>query len=1195
MRIKQLQISGFKSFCDQTRISFDSEVTAVVGPNGCGKSNIVDAIRWALGEQSAKNLRGRAMDDVIFNGSDSRSQQAMAEVTVTFDNTDGLSDPAYVNFSEIAVTRRLHRDGTSEYIINKTPCRLMDITNLFLGTGGGARAYSIIEQGRIGLIVSSRSEDRRNMIEEAAGITKYKAARRKAERRMDQTRQNLARITDIINEIERNLASLNRQAKKAQRFKRYRAEQTDLDLYIASHRYLELRAQGLVIKESLQEQEASYETGKNALAATETRVETLRLDERDTQSRLDEKTAQGYEINKEIQVLENEVRHLVEAVGRYQMQEASAAEQVTAARQQLQEIGDESQLLLEQIARIEKERANATTSHEALALQADQAKDRLETLADEHNAGRDQVSRARARQAASKSAIENLGQRMDDIQLRIATIQEERDAVTKNAEALTQQASLLSEKKAEVEQQLSSARETEEREAEMLDQLNHQVDTCDEERLAVRDALQAKLSRKASLEEVMKGLESHDRAVRDAVALLDKDDRGLLEGLLIDAIECPERYEKALAAALGDRLQALIVRDRNAGFELLEFLKEQDMGRVAVLAKDGLVPNPVSDTLALDTEMVLGPLVDFLTIDTEAIGFTEPLLAGVFVVETLEQAKHLWNASNGQAAFVTLDGQLLEITGVMRGGRSGSAGADLLKQKRQVRELTDEIETLTRRRDELEERFEVLKEELAIRKGAGDLARQDAQAQEIALAEVRKDNVRAVEDLERLGQRFETIEREIAHQGEMLAQARIDRERAIEEEEKSRIEIDTLEASLVDQNAKIEACRSEADRLSAAVSDLRVQLAALEQQWQNAIDRKRQLETTCADVEKNVAKMVDHRRLTASEIGRAAGQAFLQRERLNLKLDENIVVTEKIEALREAQRLAAAEVAGAEADQKAQRAGVEALATEISELKMGDREVALDMDHLFKRVADRNGCDLLRVIGDYHLRSIPGEDTRARIDELSHLIDRMGPINLAAIDEFESESKRCEELAAQKTDLDQALEDLQRSIDRMDRDSRRRFRETFDDINEKFKEIFPRLFKGGRAELLLTDPSDMLHSGVDIAAQPPGKRLGNVELMSGGEKALTAVALLFAIFLHRPSPFCILDEVDAPLDEANVDRFIDIVHQMCDRSQFIIITHSKLTMERSDTLYGVTMEEPGVSKMVSVRLNTVSQAIAANG
>ncbi len=1192
MRIKKINISGFKSFCDSTQVVFDHSVTAVVGPNGCGKSNIVDAVRWALGEQSSKNLRGKAMEDVIFSGSESRGPQSVAEVTITFDNTDGLSHSSYLDFSEIAVTRRLHRDGTSEYLINNTPCRLMDITDLFLGTGGGARAYSIIEQGRIGLIVSARSEERRGIIEEAAGITKYKSARRLSERRMDKTRQNLLRVTDVVNEMERTISSLNRQAKKTERYKRYRAEQTDLELQVASHRYLELRAEKMVAEEMLATKQEELVDTRNAFSATEARVSSMRLDEHSTRSNLDEIQASGYDIDNKIQVIENEIKHLKDAMDRHRVEETQAAEQQALAFKQREEMRDEATLLLKQMDRVERDGEATTTRLSDLSTRAEQARYQLKGLAEDHDAKREGISRARARQAAAVSAVENLDRRIEDTEARAKSAHEEHASLSQQAETLTSQASQLKERTLEIEERLNTIRSTEVQEKEIFGRLGQEVEACDEERRRIRDDLQTQTSRRASLKELMSSLESHDNAVREAVAMVDEGDEILLNGLLIDSVECPERFEQALGAALNDRLQALCVEDRNVGLQLLAMLKERDMGRVTVVALNGS-NNNVQDA-SVDDPNVLGPLFGFLKVAPAVKDVMQGLLSGVFVVERLSEAEQLFQANDKKAAFVTLDGQYLEDNGTMRGGRASSLGADLLGNKRRIRELSVEIDSLSALHDDIEQRFEALKEDLNFRRDAGEKARQDAQEQEIVLAEVRRDSVRATDDYDLLSQRSISMEQEIAHQEEMLAQARADQEQAVVDGKEAQIEIETLEHLLNEQSSEIESCQKKSEELAQATGDLRVQQAGLDQQRQNILERQAQLKRALEEIDKSLKQAEQKRTSAFAEVGISAGEAFRQKEQLISLLDEAEHTKAQVEALRHELDEKEARLTEVEAEAKTIRAEADDIAGEVSELQIRERESGLAITHLLESMQTHNDVNLLRVLGDYHLRPLSGQEEKARIEELQRLVNRMGPINLAAIEEFQRESKRYEELTVQKTDLEQALEDLERAIARMDKDSKARFKETFEDVNRRFREIFPRLFEGGSARLDLTDPNDLLHTGVDIVAHPPGKRPSNIELLSGGEKALTAVSLLFAIFLHRPSPFCILDEVDAPLDEANVGRFNETVRQMTDRSQFILITHSSLTMEMSDTLYGVTMEEPGVSKMVSVRLNTPDQAKAVN-
>ena len=1193
MRIKRLDISGFKSFCDHTRILFDSSLTAVVGPNGCGKSNIVDAIRWGLGEQSPKNLRGKGMDDVIFNGSSTRGPQSMAEVVVTFDNNDGLSHPNYVEFPEIAVTRRLHRDGSSEYLINNTPCRLRDITELFLGTGGGARAYSIIEQGRIGLIVSSRSEDRRAMIEEAAGITRFKKARILASRKMDQTRQNLLRITDVITEMERSLSSLKRQAKKAERYKRYAGEQRDLELYSAGHRYLELRATAMVARAALGDAHVDANRAREDLETMEARVEKTRLEEAEVRNVLEERKARAYELDNSVGMIESEIKHLGETMGRVARDGEALTEQESEAAQRMEALEEERRVLVERLGALEQDAMVTRARREEAEKRARESRESLVQLGKEFDAKRDHLSRARARVAAATSARDNLDRRLAEGRERLGAARDQRRAVETTVVDLSARMSSMERVSSVARSDLETARGTARDEDLAYEVLKDKIDDCDTERQKVRDDLQGKSSRLGSLEEMRSGLERHDRAVREAVQALEESHGASFEGLLVDFIECPGDYEVALAAALADRLQGLVTSDHEAGMSLLEWLKDRDLGRVTALPMSGTLPRE-RGRAEVDDEAVVGRLMDHLEVDGRVAGLVDNLLGGVYLVGDVEDARRLWEKYDGAATFVTTGGQLIDAGGTMRGGRPTSPGSDLLGQKRQIRELEHEVRFLQARHEELEERFTALKEELLRRKEAAEKAKQEAQSQEFILAEANKDRERAREDLQGARARLEEMDSEIEHQLRRVREMVSDLDVATAEMAGSEAAVESLEARVKEHADEIEARREETDRLAAAAADARVKEAQFEQQHRSALERSSQIEEATLEIESRKDRFARRKAEGARDMGKAAGMLVRQRELLGEALDLSEVAREEVGEAAKSLDSASADLVSVEGELKKLRAVSEEFGARLSDLRMEVQQAELDVAHLLDGVSEKHDIELLKVLGDYHMRPSPGEEVALRIEELKRLIDRMGPINPAAIDEYEETRERYETKVEQKADVEQALEDLEGAISRMDKDSRRLFKETFEIVNEKFQKIFPRLFMGGQAKLVLTDPSDMLTTGVDIVAQPPGKKLQNIELMSGGEKALTAVSLLFAIFLYRPSPFCLLDEVDAPLDEANVKRFVEMVRELTDRSQFIVITHSKVTMEGSDALYGVTMQEPGVSKMVSVRLIHSVESAAVN-
>lgn len=1193
MKIKSLDISGFKSFCDRTKVLFDNSLTAVVGPNGCGKSNIVDAIRWALGEQSAKNLRGKGMGDVIFNGSESRGPQSMAEVTITFDNTDGLSHPLYIDYPEIAITRRLHRDGASDYLINKTPCRLKDVTELFMGTGGGARAYSIIEQGRIGLIVSSRSEDRRSMIEEAAGITRFKKARQTAQRKMEQTRQNLLRITDVVQEMGRSLENLKRQARKAERYNRYADEQRDTELYVYSHKYLEFLAAGKTAALALETARRDHDSLRNSFEAAEARIEGFRVDEANARNDLERAKQKALEVDNEISVLESEVRHLEDALNRIKREEASLIEQELESESRLASNADERQVLQHRLGALQDDFHSMATSKEEVERRAEDARLRLTELGKEFDEKRDRMSRCRARIAASQSAFDSYNYRIEEAESRLEVTKSERRTLEEQILGLSALTQSFEEKFSATQAELDSLRQIARTEGETYENLREQVSLCDEERLRVKDELTIKSSRLESLQEVNESMGRHDNGVKQAVDALSEEAQNFFSGMLVDYIQCPKEYELPLAVVLADKLQGLVTADYSVGMDMLAWLKERDLGRVTALSMEThLLSSEVCNNI--DDFAIVGRLSDVVSVDSQIKVAVDNMLSSVFVVSDEAAALRLWQTYKGKAAFVTPDGQFLDSNGVLSGGRAGTPGADLLEQKREIRELEAAVETLGRLHEDLEVRFETLKDEMQRRQQSAEKARLDAQRTEFVLTEVDKDKARAFEDLENVTARNANLDRDFANQSEQLEKMCVERDRVAKEMDDATREIDSLQRIIEEQSELIAGCRDEADRLASEVTDAKIREAKFRQQHESAVERSQQIVAIEQEVGSQLERISRRKISIVSEIGKTAGVIVATKENLSNRLDGIDALSKDVEAHARILDERSQMLGEATLLFKEQRGHSDTAANKVTDLQMAVQKAQSDISYLLSNVREKHDVDLERILGDYHWRPLPGRAVFERIEELKGLISRMGSINPAAIEEYAEMQERYDEKTEQKSDVEQALEDLESAIAKMDKDSKRMFSETFEAINTKFQEIFPRLFKGGHACLQLTDPDDALNTGVDIVASPPGKKLRAIELMSGGEKALTAVSLLFAIFMQRPSPFCLLDEVDAPLDDANIGRFIDMVREMTDRSQFVIITHSKITMEGADALYGVTMQEPGVSKMISVNLVHKENVQAAN-
>ncbi len=1183
MHIKKLEICGFKSFVDRTVIHFDHDMIGVVGPNGCGKSNVVDSIRWVMGEQSAKALRGKAMGDVIFNGSETRPQAGFAEVTITFDNTDpkmAQSLPLhYRDFAEISVTRRLYRgDGSNDYFINKVPARLRDVTDVFLGTGVGRKAYSIVEQGKIGLIVSARPEDRRILIEEAAGITKYKARKRQAENKMHLTRQNLTRVNDIVSEIERQLESLKRQSAKAQRYIRYRDELDDLVLWEASHRLLELTAVIDVAARQRDEADDRVRTERAALETRDAELETLRATTKEAEV-LAEQTQQ------DVFVSDNEVREHQTRIERASDRFGHLSERLDLDREEQHGLEAKAGSLTGERASLQQELAEALAEQAREKDLASEEESTLDTLRGESRRADERVDQLRRREAKvaqriarAEAEVGSYAQRegeMEQRALRLETeharLEGERGGLHLRCHELADRAKMLENRK----RALCDARDALQQE---LPALREASKVAQRELEAARQRFQKRQSRLKALEELEQRMDGLGQGVRRLLATGDH----ALSGILADRIEVPAEMTAALGGLIGDRLQCVIVEDVDRALGLLRGLAQDRHGRATI------IPRRASAPLAkpsLNDPGVVGLVIDQLHFADEDAGVVHALVGDAVLVKSSDDALRLRDAL-GHCDLVTLDGTVFHVDGRITGGAGDAFAAGMLEQKREIRELRDE---LAHESEDLEATTAAVEDQahrLAQMQDALDEAKAQAHEAEIAM-------VTGQQDLQRLEQQQSLVARrhaEVSREVNDVVSAQTEARQAFELTRRSLLGAHSqhtlLRVALADAEATARNARETLSRNQASYTERKVQLAGINERVsasQRSIER---LERELDELSRRIAALEVDRTRSAQEAGRVAAEMVIARASL-------------VEARREAREAQAAferarlglddarhSLGIREAELRELRNALDALSTQLIEHQMNHQRLELEREHLYEAIAERfRGLELNRVVGDYHARPLVTDGDRKRIKELTQLIDRMGSVNLDAVKEHEEAKERFAYYTEQRDDLDKALADLEAAIEQMNLESTRLFKHAFEGINWRFKEIFPKMFRGGKAELRLNNPDDLLETGIEILAQPPGKRLGNLELMSGGEKAFTAVSLLLAIFRYKPSPFCILDEVDAPLDDANVGRYVEALRAMTDRSQFIIITHSKRTMEAVDVLYGVTMQDAGVSKLVGVRVN----------
>jgi len=1184
MRLKALEISGFKSFADKTVLNFTSDVTAIVGPNGCGKSNVVDALRWAMGEQSARYLRGQTMEDVIFNGSERLAPIGMAEVTALLDNADHSAPGDYRAFSEIAVTRRLFRSGESEYSINRVPCRLRDIVELFLGTGVGNKSYSIIGQGRVEELVNAKPEDRRRIIEEAAGTSRFKRRRQAAERKMEQTRQNLLRVNDILLEVERQLRKIELQAKRAERYRNLREQLQDKDL-----RWAAVRRQGFEREIAERGAEmAAVDDRITSLTATvrareaeneRGRAELLELDGEigASQERLYQLRLEVSGEEQRIEFLEREENELTVTIERLEaeaLDTGARLERVSAEIAELEKASEEfarvSERESERVERADEEAAGLRTRITALQEELERERevlvDRLadhSRLANARQAHEERLERLKAESTGKESERKSVGH-------ELGALEDQRSRGSEELEQCEARASRMEQDLRRVDSDLEGARSA--------------LAEREEGLARVKEELQESRSVLGSLETLQRNFEGYQDGVR--AVMLKHQDSGASDGVcgvVADFIEAPEEMEKVLTAVLGERLQYVVVQGHEEGVEAIEYLKRESAGRGGFIPRrferhgGGAPAAPAGPD-------VIAPLLGLVQVKDGYREVADYLLGDVAVVKDLETGLGLWRANGFSHSLVTLDGEVIDPMGVVTGGSVQSLEGNPISRRRRVNELRETVlagEEQVRRQEGLvaESRCESQRLEAARERLTEDV-------RDLAVARVRLEQelLRTDRDIARIRQDLATIDQELSNAStEVVAlnEAMAATDAAMAESARDRTAMEARLQELKDARQRSE---HELHAAETRLTESRVGAAEARERAENSRSNLRNR----VSLRDDLAAQLDGRKTRVAEMSRRAVEmktsAIESRSRAEAMKARLLEAESEVAERQGAYQKLSARVREVEEAVHLIRPDIEARQQDKARLQLSQSEKSMELRRLGDEVREKYGAELTEVFPATDEEAASAGELQEEVAELRDRLHRMGEVNLAAIGEFEELTERSRFMTGQREDLERSMALLQQTITKLNRICRHRFKQSFEEINREFQTVFPRLFDGGTASLTLTDENDFLETGVDIVAQPPGKKLQSISLLSGGEKALTAVSLLFAIFLTKPSPFCFLDEVDAPLDDVNLERFIDIVKEMTGLSQFMIITHNKRTMLAADVLYGVTMEDPGVSKLVSVEM-----------
>ena len=1201
MRIKKLEIVGFKSFKDRTVIHFDQGITGIVGPNGCGKSNIVDALVWVMGEMSAKHLRGANMSDVIFAGAEGYAPLGMAEVSLTLENDGGPFPVKYMKFSEVMITRRLHRDGESEYLVNKEPARLRDIHEIFMDTGAGSKGFSIIEQGAIGKIITAKPEDRRTLIEEAAGITKFKVRKRESQRKLVSTDQNLLRLQDILGEQKRQLDSLERQAQRADRYRTLKRELQEKEILVSSKNYLALHTESEQLRaevESAREQEAGW-GGK--VSGMEADLAAMRLQSVEAEKQVENLQMAHQAALTETQTLEFTIREL-----NFEIEQARRNKEMTGS---ILEQSQARKIALEmELKQLEENLASAK-------VKAAQVSEQYQAKAAELSTIQARISELDMQLTSERREMLTVSQSETHLDVKYQSLSEKTSEQNDRLEQLRQIALELQSQQGEFEKRRNQTFAKLEGERQMqLDimkdvenfQANHEilarnVSEKQEELTRFKDSLNEVASRLYGLENLQAGFEGFEEGVKQ-VMLWQRSkgevhaDGSVSPGSLrpvAEIVEVPEKFELAMEAALGSRLQLLVSESGETALNALDYLKTSTKGRSSFVASDWQINREDGTTAELKAQAgVEAILSDVVNMPEEKRALVQPFFQSVVVVDSIRTALGL-RPRFADRTFVTLEGDCLSADGVLTGGTAEAADSGLLKRRREIKELSQQREEWAGKLalaklslEKLEAKSKQVGEEL-------ENARKRHIEKEVLVAELKKDLERAENELQNstvaLQRQQNDVSREEATAMKLQAEMQDVNSRLVEIRERRM----SLETKVAELDREFQSSRTGVDELQKLVTNLQIESSTSAKDVESMQARFDLLNRSLGEIQEQVQKMSSESDRSTETLN--VNQVLVEQRKLELEqsIEKTQELAKTLAASRDAYEQVHSKVRAQETALSEIHTSHHQLQSRMNEASLRLEQVKMKEQYLIDQINERYMISLPDRAQEFGSAEIDVVAMESEVNELKAKLNKIGEVNLSSIEEYEDLHKRHEFLDQQYKDLIEAKEQLKKVIDRINRICSRRFKETFEAVNERFTKVFPVLFGGGEARLILVEDPENGEMGIDIVSRPPGKKLQNVSLLSGGEKALTAVSLIFSIFLVKPSPFCLLDEVDAPLDDANVFRFNDLVKEMAKRSQIIIVTHNKHTMKVNNTLYGVTMEEKGVSKMVSVSLEQAEKVAIA--
>ena len=1180
MYLKQLDLLGFKSFANKTTVHFSDGVTAIVGPNGCGKTNILDAVRWVLGEQRVSLLRGSKMEEVIFNGTRDVKPLGMSEITMTLVNDRGILPTEY---NEVQITRRLFRSGESEYLLNKVPCRLKDITELFFDTGVGAHSYSVIQQEMIEAVISDRAEERRFLFEEAAGITKYKQRKKAALRKLEATEHDFLRLNDIYAEVKTQVNSLKRQHRKAERYQTVANNIKNWELYLASHRLKalesdkrELKAQWDALSDQRLDREASLDRVSAQLEADRKEQVDLEHELTSIGNEVYQASEKAHSCETEISVLTEKRSHASSLIERnqneiqsLQTREESLREQSTETENELKQVKEHLDALTSRLNEAERDQAEADQQLLKARAAKEQENEKLIDLEGKLSSGRTEGDGLRRQEAELKRLS-------DDFDSRIAENTSARDRLEEQAVAHRQTLD-------ETDARKSKAEKSHDEIANQIGQLLEKNEELTLEISNLTASIEACQARRSLLEDMILHYEGYESGVVAAMEARERFPEGLV-GTVAEKFIPVQGMETATEAALGEMAGFVICKDRPTGEAIIDYLKTEKKGKIGILVPDTGTLNPVMKRPELDMPEFVGWLDSFVSTDSDLRSLMEAVLARTAVFkEGCDPQEILRQLPFGFQA-VSTDG-IVYSKNIISGGSDDRfplfrRQEKVTEQQQMMEQLNEQLTSVQRERNritaeiaacraessQLSQMLETLAEELESIKSKLseidyqrrsldselDRLRKERHSCHAKLEKLRSHQCSLGLDFDQLASQKEDLSRSMSQMGERLNEFENTASATLER-------VSKLQIAVVEAKSKIEQTENKLTHIQ-----------ELRQEIGKTIEAKHlEIRTAEQEIETSTQKI--------SELEGQLKAAFEQRTE----------ITSRQSSLRSVQSELMERVSAREKQLKEIREGRDSLSDQVHQLEIRLNTLESEVKAVCDRIREEFEVDITSIEVVNPDEKLTEEERREHLLKLKETLKKFGAVNLLALEEYQTTSDRERFLREQLADLTNAKTDLQTTITKINQTAKNLFAETFEKVRGNFKKLFVELFSGGEADIFLEDPSDPLESHIEIIARPGRKKLLSITQMSGGERALTAISLLFSLYLVKPSPFCILDEIDAPLDDANCRRFLRMIGTFSDQTQFIIITHNKITMEAADNLYGVTMEQPGISRLVAVRFADV--------